>query len=98
MFILTSNSHEQKNTRSAPHGLVTKPCCSTSKYDTKTFAASAIKSLNFFQRKFSDTNLCQLFHSQLKLLIEGAEATCVEIATEMIKCFKLKDILDFNVL
>ena len=97
MFILTSNSHEQ-NTRSAPHGLVTKPCCSTSKYDTNTFAALVIKSLNFFQRKFSDTNLRQLFHSQLKLLIEGAEANCVEIATEMKKCFKLKDILNFNVL
>ena len=28
----------------------------------------------------------------------GAEATCAEIATEMQKCFRLKDMLNFNVL
>ena len=30
--------------------------------------------------------------------IKSAEATCVEIATEMKKCFKLKDMLNFNIL
>ena len=29
---------------------------------------------------------------------KGAEATCVEIASEMKKYFKLKDMLNFNVL
>ena len=31
-------------------------------------------------------------------LFKGAEATCVEIATEMKICFRLKDMLSFNVL
>ena len=39
IFILTSNTHEQK-TRSASHDLLTKPSCSTSKYGTNAFAAS----------------------------------------------------------
>ena len=30
--------------------------------------------------------------------IKGAEATCVRIATEMKKCFRLKDMLNFNIL
>ena len=30
--------------------------------------------------------------------LKGVEATCVEIATEMRKCFRLKDMLNFNVL
>ena len=30
--------------------------------------------------------------------IKGAEATCVEIVTETKKCFRLEDMLDFNVL
>ena len=30
-------------------------------------------------------------------LIKGAEATWVEIASEMKKCFRLKDKLNFNV-
>ena len=68
VFILTSITHEQ-NTRSASHGLLTKPSCSTSKYGTNTFAVSVIKSWNFFHRKFSNNNLYQLFYSQLKLLI-----------------------------
>ena len=29
---------------------------------------------------------------------KGAEATCVKIASEMKKCFRLKDMLNFNVL
>ena len=69
VFILTSNTHEQ-NTRSASHGLSTKPSCSTSKYGTNAFAASAMKSWNFFQKKFSNNNLCQLAYSQLKLPIK----------------------------
>ena len=47
VLILTSNTHEH-NARSAPHGLLTKPSCNTSKYGTNAFAASAIKSWNFF--------------------------------------------------
>ena len=70
VFILKSNTHEQ-NTRSASHGLLTKPSCSTSKYGTNAFAASAIKSWNFFQKMFSNNNLCQLSYSQLKLLIKN---------------------------
>ena len=31
-------------------------------------------------------------------VIKGAEATCVEIATEMKKCFRLRDMLNFNIL
>ena len=31
------------------------------------------------------------------ILIKGAEATCVEIVTEMKKCFRLKDMLNFNI-
>ena len=30
--------------------------------------------------------------------VKGAEATCVEIAIEMKKCYRLKDMLNFNVL
>ena len=63
VFILTSNTHEQ-NTRSASHGLLTKSSCSTSKYSTNAFAASAIKSWNFFQKKKSNNNLCQLSYSR----------------------------------
>ena len=50
VLVLTSNTHEQ-NTRSASHGLLTKPSCSTSKYGTNAFAASAIKLWNVFQKK-----------------------------------------------
>ena len=70
VFILRSNTHEQ-NTGSASHGLLTKSSCSTSIYGTNAFAASAIKSWNFFQKKFSSNNLCQLPYSQLKLLIKN---------------------------
>ena len=70
VFILTSNTHEQ-NTRSASYGLLTKPSCSTSKYGTNAFVTSAIKSWNFFQKKFPNNNLCQLSYSQLKLLIKN---------------------------
>ena len=52
VFILTSNTHEQ-NTRSASYGLLTKPCCSTCKYGTNAFAASAIKLWDFFRKKVS---------------------------------------------
>ena len=48
---MASNIHEQ-NSRSASHGLPTKPSCSTSKYDTSAFAASAIKSRSLFQKNF----------------------------------------------
>ena len=69
-FVLRSNAHEQ-NTRSALHGLLTKPSCSISKYSINAFAASAIKSWNFSQKRFSNNNLCQLSYSQLKLLIKN---------------------------
>ena len=45
----SSNTHAQ-NTRSASHG--------ASKYGANTFAASAIKSWNFFQKKFSLNSNC----------------------------------------
>ena len=32
-----------------------------------------------------------------KTQVKGPEATCVEIATEMKKCFRLKDMLNFNI-
>ena len=51
VFILTSKTHEQ-NTRSASYGLLTKPSCSTSKYGTNAFPASAIKSWNLFKKSF----------------------------------------------
>ena len=70
VLILTSNTCE-RNSRSASHGLLTKPYCSTSKYGTNASAASAIKLWNFFQRKFSNNNLCQLSYSQLKVLIKN---------------------------
>ena len=70
VFVLRSNTHE-KNTRSASHGFLTKPSCSTSKYGINAFAASAIKSWNFFQKRFSNNNLCQLSYFQLKLLIKN---------------------------
>ena len=70
VFILTSNTHEHK-TRSMSHGLLTKPSCNTSKYGTNAFAASAIKSWDFFQKKFCNNNLCQLSYSHLKLLIQN---------------------------
>ena len=50
VFILTFNTHEE-NTSSAPLGLLAKPSCSTSKYGTNAFAASAIKLWNVFQKK-----------------------------------------------
>ena len=58
VFILASNTDEQ-NTRSVSHDLLTKPSCSTSKYGTNAFTASAKESWNFFQKKFSNNNLCQ---------------------------------------
>ena len=70
VLILTSNTHEQ-NARSVSHGLLTKQSCITSKYGTNNFAVSAIKSWNFFQKMFSNNNLCQLSYSQLKLLIKN---------------------------
>ena len=70
VFILTSNTHEQ-NTRSALHGILTKLSCSTSKYGTNAFVASAIESWSFLQKMFSNKNLCQLSYSQLKLLIKS---------------------------
>ena len=57
VFILISNTHKQ-NTRSVSHGILTKPSCSTSKYGINAFSASAIKSWNFFQKRFSNNNLC----------------------------------------
>ena len=42
VFVLTCNTHEH-NSRLASHGVLTKPSCSTSKYGTNAFAASAIK-------------------------------------------------------
>ena len=51
-------------------------------------------SINYF-KAFS------LYHSLIFfykiILIKGAEATCVEIVTEMKKCFRLKDMLNFNI-
>ena len=38
--------------------------------------------------------ICPLLPKELK----DAEATCVEIVTEVKKCFRLKGMLDFNVL
>ena len=70
VFVLRSNTHEQ-NTRSASHSPLTKPSCSTSKYGINAFAASAIKSWNFFQKRFSNNDLCQLSYSHLKLLIKN---------------------------
>ena len=70
VFILTFSTHEQ-STRSTSHDLLTKPSCSTSKFGTNSFAASAIKSWNCFQKKFSNNNLCELSYSQLKLLIKN---------------------------
>ena len=70
VFILTSNTHEQ-NTRSTLHGLSTKPSCSTPKQGTNVFAASGINSCNFFQRMFSNNNICHLSYSQLKVLIKN---------------------------
>ena len=69
-FILTSDTYEQ-NTRSASHGLLTKPSRNTSKYSNNAFAASVIFSWNFFQRLFSNNNLCQLSYSQIKVLIKN---------------------------
>ena len=70
VFALRSNTPEQ-NTRTASHGLLTKPSCSSSKYGINAFVASAMKSWNFFQKRFSNNNLCQLSYSQLKLLIKN---------------------------
>ena len=70
VFILTSSNSKQ-SARSALHGLLTKPSCSTSKYGTNAFAASAIKSWNLLKRKFSNNSLCQLSYSQLKVLIKN---------------------------
>ena len=36
--------------------------------------------------------------NKLKVIIKGAEATCVKIATEMKKRSRLKEMSDFNVL
>ena len=88
VFILTSNTHEQ-NTRSASYGLLTKPSCSTSKYGTNAFAASAIKSWNFFPQTFSNNNLCQLSYSQLKLLIFSNLIIRNEVKSKLLLYFRL---------
>ena len=67
VFILASNTHEQKS-RFASHGLLIKPICNTSKHGTNVFVASAIASLNFFQKEFPSNNLRQISYSQLKVL------------------------------
>ena len=42
---------------------------------------------------------CLCAHLLLKdYIVKGAEATCVEKVIEMKKCFRLKDMLNFNVL
>ena len=52
----------------------------------------------------SDTQDINVFINDESILynlsssLKGAEATCVEIAGEMKKCFKLKDKLNFNIL
>ena len=35
---------------------------------------------------------------KMKFSIKSAEATCVEIASEIKKCFRLKNMLNFNIL
>ena len=35
---------------------------------------------------------------QFPKVFNGAEATCVKIANEIKKCFRLKDMLNFNVI
>ena len=69
VFILATNTHEQ-NTRFAPHGLLTKPTCNTSKYGTNAFTVSAIASWNFFQKEFPSNSLRQISYCQLKVLIK----------------------------
>ena len=56
VVILRSNTHEQ-NIRSVSHGLLTKSSCCISKYGINVFAASAIKSWNFFQKRFSNNKV-----------------------------------------
>ena len=51
--------------------------------------------MSFYQSKLVGF---QKFIRFMSLLFKGAEATCVEISSEMKKCFRLKDILNFNVL
>ena len=38
------------------------------------------------------------FNDRDSASIKGAETACVEIATEMKKCFRLKDMLNLNIL
>ena len=51
VFVLRSNTHEQ-NTRSASHGFLAKPSCSTSKYGINAFAASTTNHGIFSKKGF----------------------------------------------
>ena len=44
------------------------------------------------------TKCLRVFGHSVGLALKSAEATCVEIATEMQKRFRLKDMVNFNVL
>ena len=44
------------------------------------------------------TKCLGVFGHSVGLALKSAEATCVEIATEMQKRFRLKDMVNFNVL
>ena len=50
VFILTFNTHEE-NTRSALHGLLTQPSCSTSKYGINAFCCFSYKIMELFFKK-----------------------------------------------
>ena len=42
-------------------------------------------------------NNLNAFFEEITVPLKGTEATCVEMTTEMKKCFRLKDMLSFNI-
>ena len=58
-----------------------------------------VKSIDF--REYLNIDLQEenkKIYKSKKCDLKGAEATCMELASEMKKCFRLKDMLNFNVL
>ena len=55
-------------------------------------------SLEHWAPKFFKFSFFSVKPINLAFLLKGAEATCAKIATEMKKCFRLKEMSNFNVL
>ena len=66
--------------------------------EVKNFQASNIsKHVKTYDKIKADSYILDTVKNGIKMVfLKGAEATCVEMTTEMKKCSRLKDMLKFN--